>query len=63
VDPRIHGPECRWYVREGENFVSLEDFHGVPFNIKAVGRDPGDIIVCAVIVKEIEGCFYGKVVP
>jgi hypothetical protein len=63
VDPRIHGPECRWYVREGEDFVHLEDFHEVPFNIKVVGRDPGEFIVCAVIVKDIEGCFYGKVVP
>lgn len=63
VDPRIHGSQIHWDLREGKDKVRLDDFPDVPFNKKVVGREEGDFILCAVLVKNIEGCFDGKVVP
>jgi hypothetical protein len=62
VDPRVHGPDIQWIHWEGHEQVLVEDFPGVPFNKTLVGLEPGGFRLCAV-VKGVEGCLNGTVIP
>jgi len=62
VDPRIHGPEISWRVRDGAERIKVEDFPGVAFNKSVMGLEEGEFSICA-IVKGVEGCLNGRVIP
>lgn len=62
VDPRLHGSDITWFVHEGESFVSVDEFPGVAFNKTLTGKQPGRFVLCAV-VKGVQGCLNGEVVP
>jgi hypothetical protein len=62
VDPRVHGPEIQWIHWEGHEEIKVEDFPGVAFNKTLVGVQEGNFRLCAV-VKGVEGCLNGTVIP
>jgi hypothetical protein len=62
VDPRIHGPEIDWRVRDGAERIKVGDFPGVAFNKIVTGLDEGEFSICAT-VKGVEGCLNGRVTP
>jgi hypothetical protein len=62
VDPRVHGPEIQWIHWEGHEQVTVEDFPGVTFNKTLIGVQEGNFRLCAV-VKGVEGCLNGTVIP
>ena len=62
VDPRVHGPDIQWIHWEGHEEVKVEDFPGVPFNKVVDGVQEGGFRLCAV-VKGVEGCLNGTVIP
>ena len=62
VDPRLHGDEIKWDVPVGEFRIKVEDFHGVPFNMKVIGLEPGEFAICAE-VKTVAGCMIATVTP
>lgn len=62
VDPRVHGPDIQWIHWEGHEQVKVEDFPGVPFNKIVDGVQEGSFRLCAV-VKGVEGCLNGTVIP
>jgi len=62
VDPRVHGPDIQWIHWEGHEQVTVEDFPGVAFNKTLVGVQEGNFRLCAV-VKGVEGCLNGTVIP
>ena len=62
VDPRVHGPDIQWIHWEGHEQVKVEDFPGVPFNKIVDGLQEGGFRLCAV-VKGVEGCLNGTVIP
>ena len=62
VDPRVHGPDIQWIHWEGHEQVKVEDFPGVTFNKTLVGLEEGGFRLCAV-VKGVEGCLNGTVIP
>jgi hypothetical protein len=62
VDPRIHGPEIDWRVRDGAERIKVDDFPGVTFNKTLTGLEEGEFSICAT-VKGVEGCLNGRVTP
>jgi hypothetical protein len=62
VDPRIHGPEIAWRVRDGAERIDVDDFPGVAFNKTLTGKEEGEFSICAT-VKGVEGCLNGRVTP
>ncbi len=62
VDARVHGPDIQWIHWEGHEQVKVEDFPGVPFNKIVDGVQEGGFRICAV-VKGVEGCLNGTVIP
>jgi hypothetical protein len=62
VDPRIHGPEIAWRVRDGAERIRVDDFAGVAFNKSLTGMEEGEFSICAT-VKGVEGCLNGRVTP
>ncbi|HEY3121730.1 MAG TPA: hypothetical protein VGL15_13975 [Vicinamibacteria bacterium] len=62
VDPRIHGPEIAWRIRDGAERIHVDDFPGVAFNKSVTGLEEGEFSVCAT-VKGVEGCLNGRVIP
>jgi hypothetical protein len=62
VDPRLHGDDIKWDMPTGDFRVKVEDFHGVPFNLKLIGREPGEFAICAEVAK-VAGCMLGTVTP
>jgi len=65
VPPRIHGPDIRWELREGDNVVRVDDDwrYSNPFNkvLRTTGR-PGGFILCATVLGKV-GCLNGVVIP
>jgi hypothetical protein len=62
VDPRIHGPEIAWTIRDGAERIHVDDFPGVAFNKSVTGLEEGEFSICAT-VKGVEGCLNGRVTP
>ncbi len=62
VDARVHGPDIQWIHGEGHEQIKVEDFPGVPFNKIVDGLQEGSFRLCAV-VKGVEGCLNGTVIP
>jgi hypothetical protein len=63
VDPRIHGSQITWtFEVESGKPAELINYPDQPFNKSVVGLAVGNFTLCA-IVKEVEGCLHGEVVP
>jgi hypothetical protein len=61
VDPRLHGPDIKWDMPSGDFRVKVEDYHGVPFNLKLIGREAGEFAICAEVAR-VAGCMIGNVI-
>jgi hypothetical protein len=62
VDPRLHGPDIKWDVPVGDFRIKVEDYHGVAFNKKVIGLEPGEFGICAEVAK-VAGCMNATVTP
>ena len=63
VDPRIHGTQITWtFELESGKPAELISYPDQPFNKSVVGLALGNFTLCA-IVKEVQGCLHGEVVP
>jgi len=63
VDPRIHGTQITWtFEVESGHPADLISYPDQPFNKSVVGLAVGNFTLCA-IVKEVQGCLHGEVVP
>lgn len=62
VDPRLHGPDIKWDVPLGDFRIKVEDYHGVPFNMKVIGLEPGEFGICAEVAN-VTGCMNATVTP
>ncbi|HLQ23549.1 MAG TPA: hypothetical protein VK132_10095 [Gemmatimonadales bacterium] len=63
VDPRIHGSQITWtWELESGHPADLINYPDKPFNKSVVGLSVGNFTLCA-IVKEVQGCLHGEVVP
>ena len=63
VDPRIHGSQITWtFELESGKPAELVNYPDQPFNKSVVGLALGNFTLCA-IVKEVQGCLHGEVVP
>ncbi|HET8645720.1 MAG TPA: hypothetical protein VFO85_09545, partial [Vicinamibacteria bacterium] len=62
VDPRLHGPDIKWDVPSGDFRIKVEDYHGVSFNKKVIGLEPGEFGICAEVQKVV-GCMNATVSP
>lgn len=63
VDPRIHGPNVSWVLRDGKDVVHTEHWESQPFNYNLLPRGPiGSFSFCATVL-EVEGCLNGEVIP
>lgn len=63
VDPRIHGSQITWtFEVESGKPAELINYPDQPFNKSVVGLAVGNFTLCA-IVKEVQGCLHGEVVP
>jgi hypothetical protein len=62
VDPRLHGPDIKWDMPNGDFRIKVEDFHEQPFNLKLIGREAGEFAICAEVAR-VAGCMIGTVTP
>jgi len=63
VDPRIHGTQIAWtFELESGKPAELINYPDQPFNKSVVGLAVGNFTLCA-IVKEVQGCLHGEVLP
>jgi hypothetical protein len=63
VDPRIHGSQITWtFELESGRPAELISYPDIPFNKSVVGLSVGNFTLCA-IVKGVQGCLHGEVVP
>jgi hypothetical protein len=62
VDPRIHGTDITWVLRDGKGVVDTEHVEGQPFNWTLIPRKLGTFSFCATL-QGIEGCLNGEVIP
>jgi hypothetical protein len=63
VDPRLHGTQIAWtFELESGTPDELINYPDQPFNKSVVGLSVGNFTLCA-IVKEVQGCLHGEVVP
>jgi hypothetical protein len=61
VDSRIHGTQIQWTLRQEGQYVRMDDAD-VPFNKNLFGLEHGHFALCA-IVRGVEGCLNGEVIP
>jgi hypothetical protein len=61
VDPRIHGPEIIWELRQSGDWIELRDYPDQAFNKYVKGLDPGEFTICAT-VQGHQGCMNGDVI-
>lgn len=62
VDHRIHGDKIDWVLKQVGEIVRMDDATESKFNKNLYGLNPGHFTLCAV-VREVEGCLHGEVIP
>ena len=62
VDSRIHGDKIDWVLKQEGEIVRMDEIAGEPFNKALFGLNKGHFTLCAV-VREVEGCLHGEVIP
>lgn len=62
VDPRIHGQDIAWLLRDGKGVVDTHHVDGQPFNWNLQPLRLGTFSFCATL-QGVEGCLNGEVIP
>jgi hypothetical protein len=62
VDPRIHGQNVAWLLRDGKGVVDTHHVDGQPFNWNLQPLRLGTFSFCATL-QGVEGCLNGEVIP
>jgi hypothetical protein len=62
VDSRIHGQKIDWVLKQEGEIVRMDDASESTFNKNLYGLNKGHFTLCAV-VREVEGCLHGEVIP